>query len=637
MESMSGFAIRAALLVAVVGCGHDQKLPAPQRGAFHDELVAVPVQSARAWTSALAPNKRGSWNFITQIYERDSNHAPEFVVVDLDTGRTTTTKGPAGIYANSNYQVSEQLRAPNGRIFFPELANHVAYYDPDDEQVKQLGQVITTAEDKAIYRMVFGPDGKLYGGTQSNALPKIFSLDPVTLEHRLIGEVGAHRNGYSYAYYLAVDPPWIYVAVGQDPWELVALDTRTGASRVLATRGADGFMQFEETQNGVVAKLISGLRTKAQQTELVRCIDGRIEPMKPGTPMSRARSELARRAATLKLPELELSKLQLDGKGTGTIRWNPGGGNAWRETRFASRSAVGVAIESLIALPDGSLLGSAEQYHGFFRVDGKGTLTRYDSLKLSGGPRVVVDGRVYLSGYPNSPLYLYDPSAPWRPDDDQPNPRRLGSFTQAAAHYPYYLVPSKTTDRLFFAGRRERTGQGAAVGYYDLETNAFAGHHDRLEPDMPRGLAVLDELRQVVLSTTTRDGGELVVYDVDLREQARIRPVAGARSGGEVFSLRDVIVGISREDRLAYRYDLRARKLLGSIHLDGQINTIAQRADGSLWILVDRRLIRLDPETLGMSELGVVSVEPTQRDLLVWQGDRLYWTTGAELRVITLP
>jgi hypothetical protein len=66
------------------------------------DAVTVPVRAARAWTTALAPNARGGWNFITQTYEYESGAPTEFVVLDLASGKQTTSLGPPAIHANSN-------------------------------------------------------------------------------------------------------------------------------------------------------------------------------------------------------------------------------------------------------------------------------------------------------------------------------------------------------------------------------------------------------------------------------------------------------------------------------------------------------------------------------------------------------
>ena len=77
----------------------------------------------------------------------------------------------------------------------------------------------------------------------------------------------------------------------------------------------------------------------------------------------------------------------------------------------------------------------------------------------------VLGGTTYFTGYPNGVLYAYDPSKPWtankepRPDA---NPRYLGNFADAGAHYAYFLdggddpVGRWVADRLAEAGGAPR-------------------------------------------------------------------------------------------------------------------------------------------------------------------------------------
>lgn len=624
-------ATTVALAVLLAGCHHDAPRPRPP-----EELLGIPVQDARVWATAIAPNNRGGWNFITQSYELGSGKPTEFVVLDLQTGHSRIFEGPADIYTNSNYQFAEQLRAPNGRIFFPEIDGHLAYYEPRDETVKQLGRVVD-AKGEAIYRMVFGPDGILYGGTQSNGLPTIFELDPETLRIRILGRVGQHRVGYSYAYYLAADPPWLYIAVGEDPWELVAFDTRSGSSRILATRGGDGFMQLDARPTGLTATLISRLRTPAQKTEIVRLVDGAIEVtrMLNVASQTKPRSVLPRTGALTARPELDLSRVTPDANGVGYVRWRLSRTLPWRDVTFRVRNTSPIPIESLTPLPDGTILGNARQYHGFFQFDPKTRSFRsFGKFEVSGGPRTLFNGRVYISGYPNSALYAFDPTRPW----SRANPVRLGAFS-AGAHYPYFLVPS-ANGRLYYAGRRERTGVGSAVGYYDTQRQTFAGHHDRLEELDPQGMVVLDDLNRVVLSgrlngTASRE--TLIVYDRDLRELERLVVRPGLRSSGLLFATKrpGVVLGISALDGVIYRYDVIKHAVVDWRAMTAPIGPSAAKADGTIWVTIGSTLVRID-DVFNFREVRQLKVVPATGDALTWQNDRLYWAHGAELRAVNL-
>jgi hypothetical protein len=640
-----------ALLLAQA-CGPRSEAPPIHAATLDPSLpldhvaLGAPIVSARTWASALAPNARGGWNFITQAYELHAETPTEYVVVDLDSGHTTRTYGTPKIYTNANFVVGRELRAGNGRVFFPAALTHVAYYEPSEERVKELGPLIDPlGDDRDFYQGSFGSDGMLYLGTQSNGLPTIVQLDPDRLTSRIVGRVGRDRVGYSYAYDLAIDPPWIYVAVGQKPWELAALNIDTGDMRILATRSDNAWIKLEVRKQGVVAILIDRLRARDEKRDVVWCIDGKaIAAKEPGRrlPFRERNFKLAGVVAT---PDVDLSRLTPTGTGVGRVVWRPRGARAYKTTTFNVEHTTGVTIESLVALPDGGILGNGAQYHGFFRFD-----PRTDKIETlpphqpSGGPRAVVNGLVYISGYPKGVLYVFDPTKPWTSTtalDNLPlderlradvNPRFLGNFAAAGAHYPVALTFAE--GRLFYAGRREREGVGGGVGSYEPETRRFAGHHDRLEHLEPAGILAVNG-RIVYSGTATSGDAALVVYDYELREVERLVVRAGLQSTGELFttSRPEVIIGLSARDRLLYRYDLRSKTLLHT-KTTGLVGSAAQRADGSLWFIEDDRLVRVDPQTLAITPFGSVEQLPREISHLAWQGDDLYMSAGSTLHLL---
>lgn len=626
--------------LAFAGCGACSHKSEPVRDVTPVAMAASKIaslQAVRTWATAVTPNNRGGWNFITQTYEVDSTHPTEFVVVDLETGKQTITEGPSGIYTNSNYQFDEALRASNGRIFFPARDGFLAYYEPTTERVEMLGRVIESSEDTLIYRMVFGPDGKLYGGTQSNSLPSVFKLDPDTLEVRQMGRVGTPRASYSYAYYLAADPPWLYIVVGESPWELVALNMQTLESRLLATRDANGFMQFE-IGSTILVKLIADKRTPQQRVDIMACVDGALVPRDSRS--IRKRDVRPRSGQLSDVPELDLSNVKPGDNKVGRIRWRARGRD-WKQAEFSINYTSPIDIESLVALPNKQLLGNARQYHGFFRYDPSGqSLHRLGPLGVSAGPRIALGDVVYLSGYPNSALYAYDPRREWMPDKPDGNPRLVGRFEATGAHYPYFFAASKT--RLYVVGRRERTGVGSGIGYYDLDAKQFGGHHDRLEDFDPSGLVVVGD--RVVFSGHLRGAANeaaLIVYDRDLREVARYVVYPNITDTGQIFpapDARDVVIGLSPSERAIYRFDVKKGVLLSWRPLDSDVGPATQRpSDGSIWAVIGRDLIRFDARSLDPRVVENLAETPNGAATIAWSGDQLYWATGNQIRSVATP
>jgi hypothetical protein len=649
------------------------------------KVVSTPVSSSRSWTTALSPNPRGGWNFITQYWQHGSPKAPEYVVMDLQSGKSTVTTGKSG-YAGSIYQWDTQAQAANGRIFFPESGCTVAYYDPKDEMVHEIGQVADPKIHSMIYRWAFGSDGKLYGGTQSSGKnpPVIVQIDPETLEHRIVGKVGIDRNSPNYAYSLSVDPTpsegaplgWVYAAVGQNPWELVALNAATGEQKVLwkATDAwIDGFNYFPV---GIRTGLVTNMSGPVNQRkkDFFWLADGQMFPCdlsKGYTPTDipfKPRNLLPVRdvGAPAGAPELDLSQISADQDGVGRVFWRPAGSQEeFKEVRCKVTNMTPVDVESLVTLPDNTLLGNAVQYQGFFRYNPKTEkATFYGAHGPSRGPRTVVGDKVYICGYPKGMLYVYDPKQPWTSNrrteslaaagkmDEAAlatlNPRKLGNFRDADAHYAYFLIPSKN-GRLYFGGRRERDGVGGAVGWYDPKTNTFAGHHKDLSFLTPRGMVVLDDMQRIVYSGELGSDpaqpdkkpaeAQIVVYDMELKELERITIKPGMKNTGLLLNgaKPGEFIGISEDEGVLYRYDLKNKKLLDWKTLPtGGIgnNSFVRGKDGMWWGVMGGHLVRLDPATLEIKSFGRIENPP---GLLSWVGDELFGVRGAEVIKIELP
>jgi hypothetical protein len=248
-----------------------------------------------------------------------------------------------------------------------------------------------------------------------------------------------------------------------------------------------------------------------------------------------------------------------------------------------------------------------------------------------------------MSGYPNGVLYAYDPTKPWTASltpSATDNPSYLGNFAAAGAHYAYFLEPS-TNGRLYYAGRRERDGVGGAIGSYDLAGAQFAGHHDALASLDPSGLAVLDDLERVVYSgkSLTTGAAQLVVYDRDLVERARQTVLPGMHDTGQLFqtTMPGVVIGVSSSDRVIYRHDVARNTVVAHVALPGAVIAATQRpSDRSIWLVLGSALWRYDAATLAAARVADLTGAPTSGTLL-WQGPKLFWSTGAALQPIATP
>lgn len=618
--------------------------------------VGTPVKTARADDArVLARTADGGWNFITHFLS--PKNPTEAVVVNLTSGVQKTFERPVGAYADG----CVSPRAANQRIFFTEYSkNNVSYYEPSNESIVQLGTgPVTDGGDLGVFRWVYGSNGMLYGGSQTTVKPAyrpyVIEINPTTLAKRTVGLVGQVRNSYSFAYYLAPDPPWIYVAVGQDPWELVALNLGTGEHRVLATKTAPSFMQFSAKPQGWTVTMIDSNDVR----EYRWVVDGTTYPWDAGQPVNtlpftpRSVAAAGRDVSTDE-PKLDTSRIQPDSQGVARFKYQLPGSTVWRDASAKVNYLAPYDIESLIELPDKTLLGNGRSYTGFFRyAPDSGTFTTYGAYNsLSGGDRVVVDGLVYMSGYPNGALVVYDPTKPWTASESSSttdNPASLGNFYPTTdAKYAGPLLPTDA-GRLYFTGRRERSGVGAGIGYYEIATKKFVGHYrPPLGYLLPRGLADVQTgarkrfvfSRQLIddpgATTPKPAQAELQVFDEELAEVDRIVVDAGLLNTGSLFpgAPGEVVGVLTAPTSVVYRVDVAA-KALRAWKKTGTLQTLwRDDVPGTLVLLIDGVATRLDLATLALTPIAPLGIDAgVVPENFVSTADGLYYSVTSELFV----
>ena len=96
------------------------------------------------------------------------------------------------------------------------------------------------------------------------------------------------------------------------------------------------------------------------------------------------------------------------------------------------------------------------------------------------------------------------------------------------------------------------------------------------------------------------------------------------------------IIGISEEEGVLYRYDLKNKKVLDwkTLPAGGIGNNTFIRSANMWWGVMGGHLVRLDPSSLEIRSFGKLDNPP---GLLAWAGDELFGARGTELIKIALP
>lgn len=586
----------------------------------------TPIVSSRQWTYALSPNPRGGWNYIVQSYNYQTTSPCEWVVLkDLTTAPTEQIfETPSGIYANHQFCYPKQLRAANGRIFFPLILNNFAYYDPAAESVHQVGPIaenppINLHASEQFFSCMFDATGQtLYFGTEESQYrpAMICSVNTDTLVVTVIDYVGDNALSYNmYAYYLAVDTvtaqKWLYVAYGENPWQLWSINLSTGAKLKMKEVSSTGWISFHQYAQGWVVETHTNRGQPDDRYTAEWIIDGVLYPYVPGqNPLPFAPRNVTPYPGTLtNPPDIDASA------GIGLVNWRPHSSTGpYTPVNYTVTHATPITIDRMVGDADGVLM-NAEQYQGFarYRDDGDFIAWYGPYQVISQGPRARIDGLNYLCGYPNGVLLSYDDVQPWHAGV---NPLPLGYFTASDMKHALFLAWSPVDAVLYCAGSRERSGTGGAIGSWNRMTKAFAGTYAGLDQVIPTGLAVLDELDTVIMATRPlvmgAVNGQFRTFDRSLNQTGILDLGATIADPGQIYQViaRTILGGVTTNaagNLAIYQYDVDGEQLTSYVEflaIAGIISAECRHPDGTIWVAIGSQLVRISLDNLTADMIG---------------------------------
>jgi hypothetical protein len=277
-------------------------------------------------------------------------------------------------------------------------------------------------------------------------------------------------------------------------------------------------------------------------------------------------------------------------------------------------------------------------------------LDYYGKFGPSRPDTVLIDGKIYMDGYPNTVLFVYDPAKPWTASKESEgkgandNPKWLGTMGQgcAEAHYCESLLDGGN-GRIYLLGQRERWSTGTGLGYYEIATHRFFGLGTANKEIDPVGLIVLPKCGRLVFSGKPLQAGDsrLIVYDLDLKELERIEIFPGLTDGGALFNsgVDTQFFGCVQHPETKtftfYRYDLPGKSILTRTEVPGMVKATFQRpADHSWWLIAEDTLFSFQHDTLEMKPVG--KMENSIR-FPIWIGKHLYGASGGQLIRLEIP
>jgi len=535
------------------------------------EDVCTPIRGSRGGRGILVPNRDGkTYDYLIRYYDTYWGPHTTFII-DLGTGKVRQHVVPESLYSGTTL-------GPDGILYghrYEHTGTILWTYDPAKNEIKDVpGTVPVGGETKPI---VIGTDGKIYGGGSRSATACAYRYDPDTGKTTDFGKMGpSHAPNKCWGYSLGADDRYVYIASGKIPWYLVAHDRQTGKDEVLLTannpRDYIGVSQLRYGCRAVLkpegkpsvnywlhrgkAKELKEPREKPPWPEPEKVEPWIAQPAKPevwlgkAIPKSDGKAEVWYRAAEVNPANSEWNIVKLD------VPTYP------------------VPILRLVALDDGRLCGSGQSYMGNFIYDPKtGRHEHLGRLPLSHYCTTVLDGIVYMSGYPSSALHVFDPKRPWTvevsskpgvdplaPDHKDSNPRRVAYLAHHGAGCHKMWSAARGSDgKAYFGGRWYRNGIGGGLGWWDPRqtdpeqaaggiSEPFRNYQVTNITAVGRYIAVSTKaVRDEASGTAAPKEAKLLVFDTKTGKIVRdLVPVPGANATGHIAGVGgDALLGLT--------------------------------------------------------------------------------------------
>jgi len=509
----------------------------------------------------------------------------EAVAVDTVTGEATRFTIPRGL--NISMALERGVLDDEGRFycFFPcEGVGELWRYDPHRNALESLGS--PPFDRGRGYNRITVSEGRIVGTVNSLGEVGVYEYDPKAGRFHSYGFVSPKQTqgGETHGYSVTVAGGHVYVAVGKVPWRLVALDRATGKAEVILEAPA-GNSQIWVTDDYAIRRPDPNNDQKMEQYALR---DGKavlvdrewtFGKRPPGPKPAVAR------------PQVRTDELAPTPEGVSVVQYKLPGDAEWKRVELKVKTYA-QSIRRLVALPDGRLLGSVGSYQGCFICDPKtGVCEQIAPFKLSQYATLVHDGKVYMSGYPSSPVYVYDPARPAAaagPDgkridekDARSNPRLLACLTESWSH-KMWGGAAGADGCLFFCGEVARKGDGGALGWWDTKAEkagavaweTFAGYKTLYAASAMRGEKIVLNSHVTIDNITgkTPDTARMFLFDVNEKKiVAQVEPIEDAKMLGPLVEtepgriLSAACLGGYREDEaecVLFAFDVEKRSVL---------------------------------------------------------------------------
>ena len=642
-------------------------------------IVADAPKSIMPWGTIEVPNRDGKTYDLITYYIKAYTRNSRAYITDLGTGEmrlqtfdeTERRQRPELITWTLHWDGNLYGATPDG----PSKAMWIYKYDPDKNAIEKFLEVPNIGGEK--FDTALGVDGRIYGtGTvidgELREHAAAYSFDPKTKDVRDYGKVGAAHPEGAYGYSMGVDDTHIYVASGQIPWYLMAVNIKTGEQKVLL-EGAPGSYKDRMWVHGQYpGAWVMFKEDDASPVQEFWLYHGEAIPKTEGSapPWEPKESPLSNRPPA---PDVYEGQLDPDPQGNATLWVQEPGEKDWKPIPFKGIETYPLDVFRLINLPNDLIFGTSGGYNGRFLFDPK--TNKLESLGRGGSSiyALAVHGdRLYWSGYPSAMIFEYDWTKPWTLDKPAPpgasspketdpnsNPRKVGELY---SHTRVKKIMSATTGadgRVYFGGTGQRDYVGGGFGWYDPATKETGGMWRPFSGWRPHWLSPAQEGRVILISTRTEsdelnnnqvpESARVFAFDTGSHKlNWHVEPVKGAIKAGPVVEVSPGrLMGITEDPEVKgggvlYGLDGATGEVLFRRKLPRTLNfpwaqgygrwDFKVGPDGFVWTYLGETLVRINPKDTQVRPVGQMP-SPGQ---LTFHGNSIYLTQADGVRRLPL-
>lgn len=671
----------------------DLKQALQRAAVLHTESLGEPARGVNTWEHWPVPNPDGKTWDVLQVYFKEYYGPTWLHAVDLGTGQVKKQRLADG----HQFYLSGRALGFDGKYYIATPSRRtwsmgLFVYDPATNTLEERGEIVHGLGGE-VRPLVVGPDERIYGtGTRDKGKVGLYIYDPKTGKVvKDFGGVGpSHPNGAWSRYVMGVDDTHAYIASGMVPaWYLVAVNLETGKEKVLLESPTERVMDIVERFPGALARVPQGGGAPDKEYWLYH---GEAIPRTSGTPPWPKKASPWDKAAPK--PEFYWEQIDPDAEGNAVVWYRLPEDAAkapknpltdakpedlgWRSVRLEALETYPHRISALALLPDGRLFSGGEDYVGSFIFD-----PRTDRATLLGRNQgiapythIVYGDKLYSSGYPGGPLYVFDPARPWtvykggppnhpapRRQDAASNPRELGSVGKDTRVAIAHTCAIGGDGKIYFGGFGERSYTGGGFGWYDPKTETFGGFWKPLSgyavqwivPALDGRLIVISTIRAADELNNNRAPQEARLFVYDAGEGKIVREIVPAAKGRTTGLIAEVapgrLLGLTVDPEhpdgsLLYGVDVATGEMLLRKALPWPVSAdaywphwvdpsyeyeaLVRGPDGFVWTCLKNVLVRIDPKDASVHVVG--RMDPPGRPTFV--GRDMYFAGPEQLRRI---